>query len=133
MRFSLGIDVAAPSDLAWQELTELSNWPHWGPSVRAARLEDGGDRVHAGARGSVRTPVGVWLPFRIDEWSDEGPRRSWSWHVAGVPATAHAVIDRGASGCRVEMGVPWVAPAYLSVVALALARIRRRVEEKARA
>ena len=133
MRPTLGIDVEAPGKLAWQELIELSNWPHWGPTVRAARLDDGTRRVFAGATGSVQTPLGVWLPFRIDEWHDAGPRMSWSWRVAGVHATEHSVSELGVSRCRVEMNVPWLAPAYLGVVGLALTRIRRRVEAKARA
>ena len=131
MRPRLGIDIAGPSELAWDELTVLSSWPHWGPTVRAARVDDGGDRIFAGATGSVQTPVGVWLPFRVDSWCDVGPRKSWSWRVAGVPATEHWVIAEGASRCRVEMSVPWLAPAYLGVVSLALARIRRRVEDSA--
>ena len=132
MRPTLGIDVEAPSDLAWHELIELGNWPHWGPTVRAARLEDGGARLFAGATGSVQTPLGLWVPFRIDHWEDVGPRRSWSWRVAGVHATEHSVSSQGTARCRVEMSVPWLAPAYLGVVALALTRIRRRVEDRAR-
>ena len=128
MRPTLGTDVDAPSEAAWQELTQLRNWPHWGPTVRAARLDDGGERVSAGATGSVQTPLGVWLPFRVEEYDDGDPRRSWSWRVAGVPATTHTVVALGPSRCRVEMSVPWLAPAYLGVVALALGRIRRRVE-----
>jgi hypothetical protein len=128
---SLGIDVAAPAELAWDELVELSCWPHWGPSVRSARLDDGTGRLTAGASGAVQTPVGLWLPFQVDDWEDDGPRRSWSWRVGGVPATAHTVITRGPERCRVEMTVPWWAPAYLGVIAFALPRIRRRVEATA--
>jgi hypothetical protein len=51
--------------------------------------------------------------------------------VAGVPATEHAVTAIGPSRCRVEMSVPLWAPAYLGVVRVALARIRRRVEDTA--
>jgi hypothetical protein len=132
MRLTLGLDVAAPSHLAWLELIELTSWPHWGPTVRAARLHDGGERLHAGATGSVQTPVGLWLPFRVHEWQDQDPRRSWSWRVGGVPATSHTVISRGDSWCRVEMSVPLLAPAYLAVVAPALGRIRDRAERRAR-
>ena len=132
MRPTLGIDVEAPGELAWQELIELRNWPHWGPTVRDARLDDGGGSVSGGATGSVQTPVGLWLPFRIDQWDDAGPRRCWSWRVAGVHATEHSVVELGASRCRVEMNVPWLAPAYLGVIGLALKRIRNRVEDKAR-
>jgi Polyketide cyclase / dehydrase and lipid transport len=133
MRPTLGTDVAAPSEAVWEELTQLRNWPHWGPTVRAARLDGGGHGVSAGATGSVQTPLGVWLPFRVEEYVDDDPRRSWSWRVGGVPATTHTVLEKGASRCRVEMSVPLLAPAYLGVVALALRRIKRRVEEKSRA
>ena len=132
MRPTLGIDIAAPAELAWLEIIEVRNWPHWGPTVRAARLEDGAGSLSAGAEGAVQTPVGLWLPFRVVDWVDAGPRRSWSWRVAGVPATTHSVVSRGTSRCRVEMSVPLLAAGYLTVVALALARIQRRVEDKAR-
>ena len=128
MRPHLGIDIAAPAELAWQELIQLRNWPEWGPTVSGARLDNGGDRVFAGATGSVQTPVGLWVPFRVSDWQDTGSRRTWSWRVGGVPATTHTVIDRGAARCRVEMSVPLFAPLYLGVVAPALRRIKRRVE-----
>ena len=131
MRLRLGIDVAAPSELAWQELVELSRWPRWGPTVRAACLDDATGRLYAGATGSVQTTPGLWLPFRVDEFCETESKKLWSWRVAGVPATEHSVITRGPSHCRVEMSVPWWAAAYLSVVAVALSRIRRRVEHGA--
>jgi hypothetical protein len=49
-----------------------------------------------------------------------------------VHATEHSVTATGPSRCRVEMSVPWWAPAYLGVVAVALRRIRRRAEERVR-
>lgn len=129
---SRGIDVGASADLAWAELVELDCWPHWGPSVRSARLDDGTRRLSAGATGAVQTAVGAWLPFRVEDWYDDGVRRAWTWRVAGVPATGHTVTSTGPSTCRVEMSVPWWAPAYLGVVAVALPRIRRRAEERAK-
>ncbi len=128
---SLGIDVAAPSELAWQELVELERWPEWGPTVRGARLDGGGERLYADATGSVQTTPGLWLPFRVDQFVDAGPRRVWSWRVAGVPATEHSVTMKAPSRCRVEMSVPWWATAYLGVVAVALRNIRRRAEAEA--
>jgi hypothetical protein len=131
MRPGLGIDVAASAERAWQELVELDRWPEWGPTVRDARLDDGRRRLHAGATGSVQTTPGLWLAFRVDEWVETGPRRVWSWSVAGVHATEHSVSTKGPSCCRVEMSVPWWAPAYLGVVALALRNIRRLAEARA--
>jgi hypothetical protein len=88
----------------------------------------GFNTLSAGASGSVQTALGLWLPFRVECWRDDGPLRSWSWRVAGVPATEHSVISRGPSRCRVEMSVPWWAVPYLSVVRVALTRIRGRAE-----
>ena len=128
MRPRLGIEAAASGDDAWQELIDVSCWPHWGPTVRSAPLDDGAGVLSAGSTGSVQTSVGVWLPFRVEHWQDDGPQRSWSWSVAGVYATEHSVISTGPSQCRIEMSVPWWAPGYLAVVGVALRRIRSRVE-----
>ncbi|WP_181309613.1 SRPBCC family protein [Nocardioides campestrisoli] len=124
----LGVDVAVPGDLVWELLTDVSCWSRWGPTVGGARLDDRTSTLSAGARGSVRTPVGAWLGFRVDRWQPDPPRRTWSWTVAGVPATEHTVLDRGPERCRVEMGVPWWATPYLAVTGLALVRIRRLAE-----
>lgn len=132
MDLRLGIEVAAPSDTAWRQLTDLSCWPRWGPTIRAARLDDGATRLSAGATGAVQTAVGVWLPFRVDELSVGTGRREWSWHVAGVPATDHVVVTRGPSRCRIEIGVPWWAASYLGVVGIGLARIRGLAQDEAR-
>lgn len=128
---SLGIDVAAPAEIAWDELVDLDCWPQWGPSVRSARLDDGTRRLHTGATGAVQTAVGLWLPFEVTGWDDGPLTRSWAWRVRGVRATSHTVHTTGPGRCRVEMGVPVWAPAYLVVVAPALHRIRRRAEERA--
>jgi hypothetical protein len=128
MRPALRIDVAAPAEQAWRELVDLDSWPHWGPTVRGARLDDGTRRLSAGSTGAVQTSVGLWLPFEVDGWHEDAERRSWSWRVAAVHATEHTVVSTGASTCRVEMNVPWPAAPYLGVVGLALMRIRTRVE-----
>ena len=128
---SLGLDVAAPRELAWKQLTDLTRWPQWGPTVRGARLDDGSDVLYAGATGSVQTSVGLWLPFRVEHWRDDESVSSWSWRVAGVPATGHTVTSEGPSRCRVEMTVPWFAPAYLGVVWVGLVKIRRLAETAA--
>ena len=128
MRPRLGIEIAAPSEFAWKQLTDLSCWPRWGPTVRSARLDDGSESLSAGATGSVQTVLGPWLPFRVEHWRVDGSLMSWSWRVAGVPATEHVVLSRGPSRCRVEMSVPWWAVSYLAVVRVALTRIRRQAE-----
>lgn len=118
--------VAAPSDVVWSLLVDVEAWPRWGPTVRGARLRDA-SRLQLGVRGHVRTAVGVRLPFEVTAFD---PGRSWTWQVAGVPATSHAVRPDG-DGCRVSMGAPLWAPAYLSVLAAALVRIDRMATAQA--
>ena len=120
-------------------LTVVSHTPHhrtpgglvgWGPTVTEARLDVGRRTSLApDSTGRVRTPLGVWLPFTVTQWHDDGARRAWSWRVVGVPATSHEVVADG-SACRVRFGVPLWAPAYLPVVELALRRIRAIAEKE---
>lgn len=77
--------------------------------------------LRLGTRGTVRTAAGVSLPFVITHFEDG---RCWAWSVAGVPATDHRV-EPTPGGCRVTFGVPWWAPAYLAICALALRRLEK--------
>lgn len=119
---SRGLDV--PAEVAWDLLVDTTRWPDWGPTVTGAEIATGGDgtRITLGATGTVRTPVGLSLPFRITELD---PGRRWSWAVAGVAATAHRVEGLGPQRCRVTFEVPRWAPPYLAVCAVALRRLER--------
>jgi uncharacterized protein YndB with AHSA1/START domain len=112
--------VDTEPDVVWSLLVDLDAWPRWGPSVRSATLADDAP-LGLGSRGHVSTVVGVRLPFVVTSFE---PGRSWAWSVAGVPATTHAVRPDG-DGCRLSMGAPLWAPAYLPVLAAALVRIER--------
>ncbi|RDH80381.1 SRPBCC family protein [Mycolicibacterium moriokaense] len=118
---SVSRHIDAPADAVWKVLVDTDAWPKWGPSVTGGEVDGGA--LALGATGRVHTPFGVALPFTITEFE---PGRSWAWSVAGVPATAHAVEPDG-TGCRASMSAPWWAPAYLPVLAVALARIDRMV------
>lgn len=74
-----------------------------------------------GATGVVQTPLLVEVPFVVTEFETG---KYWAWNVAGIPATSHRVeaIDEGA---RFTFSVPWWAPPYLTVCALALYRIEK--------
>lgn len=126
MALTLGMPVCrvdrridAPPKVVWELLTDVREWPRWGPSVRRAELRGGGSVIAAGARGTVWTVAGVTLPFIITEFE---PDRRWGWQVAGLPATGHELVAEGA-GCRVAFEVPWWAGPYLAVCAAALNRI----------
>lgn len=125
-------EVDVPADAAWDLLIDIRRWPEWGPSVRQAMLDTDGrgedghmsHQISAGSTGRVRTALGPWIAFQVttfDDDDDDG--RSWSWRVAGVPATVHRVEPLGGRRCRVGFEVPaWAAP-YAVVCAVALRRI----------
>lgn len=106
----------------WDILVDVERWPSWGSSIRGAHVDGDGTRIGPGATGSVTTIVGVRLPFRITDWVDD---TSWRWHVAGLPATGHAVEAVSEERCRVSMDVPWFAAPYAAVLRRALVNIDR--------
>jgi uncharacterized protein YndB with AHSA1/START domain len=117
--------MSAPSEAVWKVLVDLDDWPKWGPTVSGADLDLPGP-LALGSRGKVWTPVGVPLPFEINEFVDG---RVWAWRVAGIPATRHEVIPTR-DGCVLSFGVPVWAPAYLSIMAIALPRIERLANKR---
>ena len=116
----VAVEIDAPASVVWDLLTDFGRWPAWGPSIR--RVESAAERVAPRVSGRVQTIVGVWVPFEI---SAVEPGRSWSWRVAGIPATRHIVSALGPSRCRARFTVAWPFAPYLAVMRLALARLRR--------
>ena len=128
MSFSVSRRIAASAEDIWALLTDTGKWPAWGPSITGAEPAAGGTgsgpargELALGSRGRVRTVLGVTLPYTVTAFE---PGQYWSWSVAGIPATGHRIVPQG-GGCVVTFTVPWWAPAYLPVCALALRRIER--------
>jgi hypothetical protein len=113
-------DLDLAPDEAWDRLARTAWWPRWGPTVTAVEPAD--VVVSPGLRGRVRTPLGVRVPFVVDEVV---PGERWSWSVWGRPATDHAVVPLGTDRSRVGIGVPRLAAPYLLVCRLALRRLER--------
>jgi uncharacterized protein YndB with AHSA1/START domain len=115
--------VDADPARAWRLLCDAARWPEWSPSVRGVATSD--RHVVAGTSGRLRLAgVPVAVPFRVDAVGD----RRWTWRVAGVPATGHAVTDAGDGGARVAVEVPPLAAAYVPACVVALRRFARLVE-----
>ncbi len=112
---------ASPED-AWALISRTDSWPAWGPTVSAVEPVDA--TISLSMRGRVRTPLGLWLPFRITAFD---PPRSWAWSVLSIPATSHTIAP-APGGCRISFAVPAPAVAYLTVCHLALERIAGLLE-----
>lgn len=117
-------EIDAPADIVWDLLTDLRDWPNWGPTVRAVHLD--ASELSRGATGTVTTVLGLDLPFEVTDY-DHGVR--WAWKVAGVSATDHTVQALAAERCRAGFGVPWLAAPYLAVCRVALARLEALARE----
>jgi hypothetical protein len=109
----------------WDLLTDLDQWPAWGPSVEGATLH--GETLELGTSGTVSTVVGVGVPFEITDFE---PGRRWGWKVAGLPATVHTVEDLGNDRCRVGFGVPWLAAPYVVICEIALKRLETMANKR---
>ena len=120
--FTVTRTMAASPDAAWDLLASTGTWARWGPSVTAVEPAD--TLLSAGLVGRVRTPLGIWLPFRITHLD---PGRSWAWSIAGLPATSHRV-DTAPGGCSVTFEVPGPALPYLLICRTALRRIAAEIE-----
>lgn len=116
----MGADVEAPAEDVWKLITRFERWPDWGTTVRG--VEADAEAVRPGLTGRVHTAVGIWLPFEITDVVDG---RSWSWAVAGRPATRHFVTPLSPARCRVEFTVAWPLAPYGLMMWLALRRIQR--------
>lgn len=120
-RFVVSRTVDAPADRPWRVLRDTHAWPRWGPSVSAVDCPE--RSVGAGTTGRVRV-LGRWVPFEVTDCTD----RRWTWAVAGIPATGHAVTDLGGNRSRVAIEVPlWAAP-YVAVCRVAVDRVARLAE-----
>jgi hypothetical protein len=121
--FRVSTTIDASAERVWRYLTDTHTWHQWGPSVKKVRCVQ--RYISEGAAGQILTPLGIWLPFQIQQF--EAPH-FWDWRVAGVSATGHRVEPTGENRCLLTFTVPWWSAPYLLICRQALARIRQTIE-----
>jgi hypothetical protein len=117
-QISVGKMFLASTQTIWELMTDTTQWPRWGPTVKAVRSSE--RYIRKGSKGQVLTAVGIWLPFVITEYEH---KCRWRWKVASIRATGHRVQPADAGGCYLWFDVPVVAAPYLIICRMALNRI----------
>lgn len=118
--------TAAPAEV-WERYAVPARWPGWSPQITGVDLA--ADRLAAGLSGRVRGPLGVAVPFTVEE-VDEAARR-WSWRVGVGPVRVrllHWVAEGPGGGTTTGLRLSGPAPlvlAYAPAARLALARLVR--------
>lgn len=122
--FEFGIRLEAPASTVWNLITDTQTWTHWGPSLKGV---DSPERfIRGGLMGRILTPIGIWLPFKIERFD---PGAYWDWRVAGVIATGHRVESRGPFQCELTFTVPTWAAGYGMVCRVALSRVKKMIHQ----
>jgi uncharacterized protein YndB with AHSA1/START domain len=88
--------IAAPADLVWSVLSDLSSWPDWNPGVRNMRL------LGPLARGTVFRWTGGGLPIR-SQLETVLPEReiAWTGRAPGIRARHAWYLTPESGGTRV--------------------------------
>jgi hypothetical protein len=115
----------APAEV-WERYAVPARWSQWAPQITGVDVPV--DRLTAGARGRVRGPAGLAVPFVVDT-VDEATRR-WSWTVVLGPLRLHLlhwVADSPDGGSTTGLRISGWAPVVLAYAPLARLAIGRLV------
>jgi hypothetical protein len=119
--------TAAP-DRAWERYAVFTAWPTWSPQITGVDVDDGAVRIAQGVTGRVRGPLGVALPFLVDDVDEAG--RQWTWSVFAGPVRLqlrHWVSGGPDGGSTTGLRVRGAAPVVAGYAPLALLALQRLV------
>jgi hypothetical protein len=111
---------------AWERYAVPARWREWAPQISG--VEGTVDRLATGATGRVRGPLGIAVPFRVEE-VDEAERR-WTWQVHAGPVhlrLLHWVQPAPDGGATTGLRITGPAPVVVGYAPAALLAIRRLV------
>ncbi|MGV4891879.1 SRPBCC family protein [Streptomyces viridosporus] len=114
----------AHPDTVWFRYTSFRQWPAWSPQI--VRVETRDERIGPGARGTIRSFLGVRAAFLVESVDEE--RRTWTWRVRLGPLRMRLTHEvrphRDGTETRLAMQGPApVLAAYAPLARLALRRL----------
>ena len=107
----------------WERYAVPGLWATWSPQISG--VDTVADRIAAGVTGRVLGPLGVAVPFVVEDVDE--PARSWTWRVRVGPASLrlHHWVSPGPDGGSTT-GLRIVGPAPLAVGYAPLAQLALR-------
>ena len=107
---------------AWDRYLRPDRWSSWAPQITGVVTD--ADRIAQGVTGRVRGPVGISVPFVVDEVDDASRRWRWSVQVGPARMTLLHWVTAGpdsgtTTGLRVSAPLP-LAVGYAPAALLAL-------------
>lgn len=110
----------------WERYARPATWSSWSPQIR--HVDCHRERLAAGVEGRVVGPLGIAVPFTVDEWDDAERRWTWTVRFGPVRLRLEHGVDARAEGSstfvRIHGPAPIVLP-YLPLARLALHRLLR--------
>ncbi len=125
---TLTLHATGPVDPAeaWERYALPARWPEWAPHITGVEVT--ADRLAAGTAGRVRGPLGVSVPFRVEDVDEAG--RRWAWRVDVGPVRlrlVHWVQPAPDGGSTTGLRIAGPAPVVLAYAPLAQWAVRRLV------
>jgi Polyketide cyclase / dehydrase and lipid transport len=117
----------APAELAWERYAQPALWRTWSPQITGVDIPV--VRIAAGVRGMVVGPLGVRVPFEIDDVDEPG--RHWTWHVPLGPVIIRLVhwVEPAGAGSRTGLEMHGPLPLLLGYAPLARFALGRLVRK----
>ena len=117
-RVSVGKFYHTSPQVVWDLITDTTQWPQWGPTIKSVQFPE--RFIRQDSTGRVLTAFGIWLPFVVHEYEHAS---FWRWKVANIKATGHRIQANETGGCYLWFDVPILAAPYALICQVALMRI----------
>lgn len=93
---SVEVDGPLGAGAVWERYAVPGSWPDWLPQITAVELST--PRLEAGAKGKLRAPMGVSIPFTVESVDEEARSFAWTIRVGLLKLRLENWVSDGADG-----------------------------------